>query len=296
MISSDDKKQEPQDPIRPSGDHPPATVQLTFDPHRVVRNIFVFCVVANVSFFLLDFFINYLRLADAGAIRRLFNTAKENGLAAWFGVTQTVMVALTLWLTFVTVKQQGGSKWRRIGWLVLALFITYMAVDDGSSLHERLGSAFDASTRDAPDESWGPAMLGIFPSYTWQILFVPLFGALGLFTLVFLWRELDEQRAKIFVAVALACFVLAVGLDFVEGLDPAHRWNLYTQLSDRLELDGLSTKGYRTPYQVLRHFSKSIEESLEMLGMTILWIVFLRHWIRSTGDLRVRFVRRESSS
>ena len=289
MTSSHDKKREHQDPIRPSGDHPPATVQLTFDPDRVVRNIFVFCVVANVSFFLLDFFINYLRLADTGAIRRLFNTAKENGLAAWFSVTQTVMVALTLWLTFVTVKQQGGSKWKRIGWLVLALFFTYMAVDDGSALHERLGSAFDASNRDAAKESWG------FPSYTWQILFLPLFSALGLFTLVFLWRELDERRAQILVAVALACFVLAVGLDFVEGLDPAHRWNLYTLLSDRLELDGLSTKGYRTPYQVLRHFSKSIEESLEMLGMTILWIVFLRHWIRSTGNLQVRFVRRVSS-
>lgn len=230
MTSSDDKKQEQQDPIHPWGDHPPATVQLTFDPRRVVRNIFVFCVVANVSFFLLDFFINYLRLADTGAIRRLFNTAKENGLAAWFGVTQTVMVALTLWLTFVTVKQQGGSKWRRIGWLVLALFITYMAVDDGASLHERLGSAFDASNRDAPDESWGPAMLEIFPSYTWQILFVPLFGALGLFTLVFLWRELDELRAKILVAVALACFVLAVGLDFVEVDGRAHRHPAYVTL------------------------------------------------------------------
>ncbi len=295
MASSHDKKQEHQDPNRPSGDHPPAAVQLTFDPHRVVRNIFVFCVVAIVSFFLLDFFVNYLRLADAGPIRRLFNTSKENGLAAWFGVTQTVMVALTLWLTFVTVKQQGGSKWRKIGWLVLALFITYMAVDDGSALHERLGSAFKASNRDAPDDSWGPTMLGIFPSYAWQILFVPLFGALGLFTLVFLWRELDERRARILVAVALACFVLAVGLDFVEGLNPAHRWNLYTLLSDRFELEGLATKGYRTPYQVLRHFSKSIEESLEMLGMTFLWIVCLRHWIRSVGNLQVRFVRRESS-
>ena len=136
-------------------------------------------------------------------------------------------------------------------------------------------------------------MLDAFPSYAWHVCLLPLFGAMGLFMLVFLWRELSETPARVLVAAAIACFVLAVGLDFVEGLDPDHPWNLYTRLSERFGWEGLATEGYDAPYKVLRHFSKSIEESIEMLAMTILWIVFLRHWIRSAGDLRVRFVRRE---
>ena len=255
--------------------------------------VLLVCLLANLAFFLLDCLVNYRGWIDISSIRRLFNTTREDGMASWFAVTQTVMVALTLWLIFVTVRQQPGSRWRHAGWLVLALFFTYMAIDDGSSLHERLGSALETIQESGPEESWGAALLEVFPSYAWQVCLLPFFGALGLFTLVFLWRELSETPSRVLVAAAIGCLVLAVGLDFLEGLDPDHPWNVSARLSERFGLEGLTTRGYRTPYEVLRHFSKSFEESLEMLAMTVLWIVFLRHWIRSAGDLRVRFVRRE---
>jgi hypothetical protein len=276
-----------------TGDRMSPRVELTVDPHRLVRNVLLVCLLANLAFFLLDCFVNYRGWIDIPSIRRLFNTTREDGMASWFAVTQTFMVALTLWLIFVTVRQQPGSRWRRAGWLVLAVFFTYMAIDDGSSLHERLGQAFEDIQESGSGGSWGAAVLDIFPSYAWQVCLLPLFGALGIFTLVFLWRELSEPRSRALVAAAIGCLVVAVGLDFVEGLDPDHPWNVYTRLSERFGLEGLTTEAYDSPYEVLRHFSKSIEESLETLAMTVLWIVLLRHWIRSAGDLRMRFVRRE---
>ena len=294
-MGSSETGQDHQDSTSPPGEGEPSFVELTVDPHRLVRNVLLVCVLANLAFFLLDCFVNSRGWIDISSIRRLFNTTREDGMASWFAVTQTVMVALTLWLIFVTARQQPGSRWRHAGWLVLALFFTYMAIDDGSSLHERLGRAFVTIQESGPEDSWGAALLDIFPSYAWQVCFLPFFGALGLFTFVFLWRELNETYSRVLVAAAMACLVLAVGLDFVEGLDPEHRWNVYTRLSEGFGWEGLTTRGYDTPYEVLRHFSKSIEESIEMLAMTILWIVFLRHWIRSAGDLRVRFVRREPS-
>ena len=74
----------------------------------------------------------------------MFNTAREDGLASWFAVTQTLLIALTLWLIYSVAK--AGRKPRAIvvGWLVLALFFTYMAIDDGAQIHERLGSTFKA--------------------------------------------------------------------------------------------------------------------------------------------------------
>ncbi len=50
-------------------------------------------------------------------------------------------------------------------------------------IHERLGTAVETLGEDS-------RLLEAFPSFAWQILFVPLFGALGLFMLWFLWREL----------------------------------------------------------------------------------------------------------
>ena len=55
-----------------------------------------------------------------------------------------------------------------------------MAVDDGAQLHERLGSTFKAMREDVGSS------LDFFPSYPWQILFLPIFGTLGLFMLWFL--------------------------------------------------------------------------------------------------------------
>jgi hypothetical protein len=285
--------QDQQDLTPPMGESAPRCVELTVDPDRLIRSVFLVCLLVNLAFFLLDCFVNYRAWIDISSIRRLFNTTREDGMPSWFGVTQTFMVALTLWLIFVTARQQPGSRWRQTGWLVLALFFTYMAIDDGSALHERLGSALEDIQDSGSGDSWGAALLDVFPSYAWQVFLLPFFGALGLFTLVFLWRELNDTPSRALVAAAVGCMVLAVGLDFVEGLDPDHPWNLYTRLAEGLGLESLTTESYDTPYEVLRHFSKSIEESLEMLAMTVLWIVFLRYWIRSTGDLRVRFVRRE---
>ncbi len=45
----------------PPGDppSPPPLVELTFDPHRVLRNIFITCLLINLAFFILDIFLNY---------------------------------------------------------------------------------------------------------------------------------------------------------------------------------------------------------------------------------------------
>ena len=265
--------------------HTPHSVELSISSARLVRYVFIFCVVAEIGFVLLDYHVNFGRLTDIGAIRRLTNIAREDGLASWFGTAQTLLAALTLWLIYVVVANQQTLRWRRIGWLVLALLFTYMTVDDGAQLHERLGTTYRV-IRERAD----PSSLEFFPSYTWQLLFLPAFGALGLFTLAFLWHELTASYSKVLIVTAIACFVMAVGLDFVEGLDRDHRWNLYTTISERYDLAAFTTVRFgQSPYGTLRHFSRSIEEFLEMLANTILWVLFLQQLTVVASDLRVRF-------
>ena len=264
----------------------PRVADVSLDPVRFVCAVFVCCVLADIGFVLLDYHVNYGRLIDVGAIRRLSNIAREDGLASWFGTAQTLLAALTLWLVYAVVRSQRAPAWRRAGWLVLALLFSYMTVDDGAQLHERIGTLFDVMTEDSS------STVGMFPSYTWQVLFGPAFGLLGLFMLAFLWLELSRAGWKALVVAALACLAVAVGLDFVEGLDPDHPWNLYAWIDQRYDFEEFTLQRFdRTQYAALEHFSRSIEEFLEMLANTFLWVVFLHHLTVVAQDLRVRFTR-----
>ena len=253
------------------------------------------CVAAELMFVFLDYHVNYGGLTDIGSLRRLTNIAREDSLASWFGTTQTLLIGLTLWCIYLVVRRGTTDRWRRAGWGVLASFFTFMAIDDGALLHERAGTVFERLLSGDADSgaatSLGSRWLETFPSYAWQIVVGPFFVLLGLFCLVFLWRELAGRRARLLVVVALACFASAVGLDFVEGLEPDHPWNLYTRITEAVDFGDYTEYRFgREAFDTLRHFSKSIEEFLEMLGNTLLWYVFLRVLTSVAADLRVRFV------
>ena len=85
-------------------------------------------------------------------------------------------------------------------------------------------------------------------------------------------------------------------MDFVEGLDPDHRWNLYTVISDQYDLERWTEARFgETPYDTLRHFSKSIEEAIEMAAISMLWFLFLRHLSEVASNLHVRFLKKGSN-
>lgn len=261
------------------------SILLRVDTAIVARQVFVFCVTTVVAFIFLDYHLNYGSLVDIGAVRRMFNIAREGSLASWFGTTQTLLCGLTLWLVYAGVKRRGTSLWRRAGWLTLAIFFTYMAVDDGAQVHERLGSVFKAVMRDDGDR------VDYYPSYTWQFVLGPAFVALGIFTFAFLWSELRLRRLRILLLLSMSCWAIAVGLDFIEGLDEDHPWNLYTMIADRYHPDGWAEDRFdETAYDTIRHFSKSLEEAIEMLAMSILWFLFIRYLAVEPRDLRAEFL------
>ena len=123
----------------------------------------IFCLTLEVAFVLLDYHVNYGRLVDVGAIRRMTNIAREDGLASWFGTTQTLFVALTAWALLLLARASHAPGWRRAGWSVIAAMFTYMAVDDGAQLREPFG------TLSSVLGEAGGSVLTSFPSFTWQV-------------------------------------------------------------------------------------------------------------------------------
>ena len=162
-------------------------VEFTVHIRRFALLLLLFCVAAEVSFILLDWHVNYGRLTEIGAIERLFNATREDAIGSWFAVTQTFLAALTALAVFKVRRRTEPVSWAPYGWLVIALFFFYMSMDDGAKIHERLGTTFKVLNRGSG--ALGGTLLSYFPSYTWQLVFLPLFGSLGLFTLWFLWRD-----------------------------------------------------------------------------------------------------------
>ena len=72
---------------------------------------------------------------------------------------------------------------------------------------------------------------------------------------------------RIILLAALTCFVFAVGIDFLEGLAKGHPLNILTLIREQYSL---------SKYTV-NHFAKSLEEFLEMLGITLFWVSFILH-------------------
>ncbi|GBE57298.1 hypothetical protein BMS3Abin01_00210 [bacterium BMS3Abin01] len=253
---------------------------ISINAARFNRNLLIFLIACEIFLVIIDATINYSRWIDISAIRRLSNIAREDGVGTWFMSTQTLLAGLTLLLIFLVQRGRGVRRRVLAGWLLLAGFFIWMAVDDASQIHERLGSTFKAAVEASGD---GPAtglgrVLDVFPSYPWQLILMPVFALAGLFLLNFLWDQLDDNRARVKLIAALGCFAVAVGLDFIEGLEPENSFNLYAIIKGSTALSG----------DFVDHFSKSLEETLEMLGMTIFLSIFFLYLSRA-GRFLVEF-------
>ena len=251
--------------------------RIDINGQRLPLRIFLFCLTAEILFVLLDAVVNYAEYSKYGQIQRLFNITREDGLATWFMVTQTFVAGLVLWLIFLVQRSYGAGRGRIAGWGFLAVFFTYMAADDGAKIHERLGSMFSVAT-EAGGSIAQDGLLGrvqaLFPSYDWHLAALPLLAAAGLFMLFFLWREFHARGERLLMFTAAGCMALAVGLDFIEGLDDYHAWNVQVWIREAYDL---------TKYTV-RHFAKSLEEFLEMLAISLLLMLFVRYLVALTGQ------------
>ncbi len=250
-------------------DGPKTTTQLQLESGiNNEENILVFTGFELFIVFL-DVFVNHYKWSSIGAIRRMVNITREDSLSNWFSSIQAVVVGAVIWSTAIGVrKQMQGNHYMRkfYCWAGIGSFFIYLGIDDAIKFHERMGTAFKVILFKDNDTS-GSGVLGsiydVFPSYTWQMIFGPFFMAIGIFIVWFLWKELSSKKLWDWFLVGIGLYVLAVGLDFVEGLDSEPYEGIAAFFS---------TEEYR-----IEHLSKTLEEFLEMIGTTIFLIVFLKN-------------------
>ena len=254
---------------------------IHLDGESLPGRIFLFCLVVELLLVGLDAFINYGRFIDIGPIRRLFNITREDGLATWFMVMQTFLAGLVLWLITLVQRSRSASRSNWLSWGFLSGFFIYMSADDAAEIHERLGSTFKdllkTNQRETSDSLLAQVQ-GMFPSYDWQLVALPLLAGAGLFMLFFLLTEFKDRKSRVILFSAAGLMAIAVLLDFFEGLDKANPWNPHSWIRESFTLSNYT----------VRHFSKSIEEFLEMCSISLLLMLFIARLIdRITPQLTV---------
>lgn len=166
----------------------------------------------------------------------------------------------------------------------MAAFFAYMSFDDGSRFHERIGSMFGEYAPVAPNEALAAAaqkLLELFPSYDWQLAFFPLFAAMAAFLLVFLFRELKDDRHYALVLGAVSCWIFAVLLDFIEGASEAM---------------ALARSISGADYGDIEHLLRTVEETLELSGATLMLTALLAHLTRVADGWTVHFAAASTSA
>lgn len=249
---------------------------ININHDRMLKRLVIALVAVEVALVLLDAVVSEYQLTGIGAGRRLFNITREDGVPNFFSSFLLLGVGAVLLLITIVVRDlTQGSKPKVVwGWgLVTGLFL-YLGFDDGTKLHERLGSIFDAlATDDAGEPLSGlfGSLYSVWPTYSWQLVLGPVFAVFGVFLIVFLYKELPSLRLKSLTLLAIGLFGIAETLDFIEGMDSG----VFEQAAIVFD----------TETRRAVHFTKSIEEFLEMLATTVFLFVFLEKLMSLTPSI-----------
>ncbi len=176
---------------------------LDISSRRALRITFLFCFAIVVLLFFLDYTVNWLEGSSRATIRSMFDTTAEHSIAGWFSATLTFVVAMSAWANVVLVRNIDASTWRRAGWLIIALLFSYLSLDDGAAIHEHLGGGLKQTPVIGK-------VIGAYDSYSWHIVILPFFIAVGIFMLIFLWKELAHRNERIGILAAFSFLALAV--------------------------------------------------------------------------------------
>lgn len=226
------------------------------DRNKLVDKVFNALLGTEIFLFAADLFLNHGKWISSRSLRKVFNITREDSLPNWFSATQAFMIGLLIWALYFSYRKDiNKNKRARWGWPILASFFCYLGLDDAAKIHERVGSATARMME-----------LDSLPSYSWQFVLGPIFASIGLYIVWFLYHELKEFQLRKWIFFAFSLYVIAVAMDFIEGMD----------------LEGMTD-------HTTKHLMKLGEEFLEMLGTTFFLITFLKVYMNRADSISITF-------
>ena len=158
-------------------------------------------------------------------INELLNVDAEGNPPTWFG---SMMLFTSALLALAIAQKNSGAQGR--GWYILAAALTWMSLDESSSLHEQAGRPL----RDLFDTS------GVL-YFAWVLLAIPLVLVIGALVLPVLSSLKGLEKRNLFIAGGLY-LAGALGGEMVSGLESddfqSSRYVIVTHTEEALEFAG----------------------------------------------------------
>ena len=196
---------------------------------------------------------------------RVFDMTREETIPNWYASVLLFCIGLTSLLIYVVQRARGVFRADASPWLFFAGFFTFLSMDDGAKIHERLGTFFRDLTEEGEGIFWiFQDVLDSASTYSWQIFVLPVFLFVGFFMLLWGYQHVKNTKTHGWILLGGVSIAVALGLDYFEGLVD----NDVIDLSDRAFSE-----------YTIEHYQRVAEEFLEMTGFICilhgLWIHLL---------------------
>jgi len=235
-------------------------MRITLDYDIPTKNLLTLVLTIPIFLFFIDSIGYFFQHDIPIKLRVLFDITLEANVPTWYSSMVAFFVGLTGLLIvehYYTLKQHSKTAI----WLLIALFFIYMSVDDTSQFHERVATVWANQAKQATNTISSNLVSG-FESYYWQLLFLPIFTLIAIAMLYVIKTEFSNKAAQRFFIVGLGCFVVAVILDYIDGVDSYYEYVI--------EKTGVN-------FEFLEHLSRATEEMIEMLGLGFILTALLLH-------------------
>lgn len=180
----------------------------------------------------------------------------EQNLPTFFSVLLILLAALLLTLVAVFKRTQGASY--AFHWAVLALGFLMMALDEATSVHEKLYG---------PMSQWLGADRPAVFNFAWVVPCIVLVLVIGLYFLRFL-LHLPAKTRLLFCTAGVVYLGGAIGFEMIGG----YYYAMTHEMGNWVFITISTT-----------------EESLEMVGMIIFIFALLGYMAETLGEVRFRF-------
>lgn len=215
-----------------------------------------------------DLLLVVLHVATRGAA--VVDLDAEGNIPTWVSSAKLLAIAVLAYLAWQREQEDPSLKYRGL-WLGVALLFAAMSLDETASLHERAARALISH---GPARNLRATVLGgdaAKDSFAWVVLFAPLAVATLFFLVGFGWTRRHRLRRVAGLALAgLGCYVGAMVLEpAAVYFSPAMAtWNAVA----RRRYERFST----------------VEETLEIIGTTLLLLTMIAYVRRRDRDARDR--------
>lgn len=189
-----------------------------------------------------------------------FDLDEERNFTTWYSSAKLLLAALAALACAIEEPPGPRSRSGRSVWVVVALLLAGLSMDETATAHERLAAL---AMKLTAGESLRERLLGGDPAkdaFAWPVLFAPVIVAMLGFLVHALYSRLAKNRTSLVLGLA-GCLCLAAAL-ILEGP--------MVYLSPPVEAWGAAEMGR---YRLFTFF----EESAEVFGTTLILAALLLH-------------------